>query len=365
VAGQVEMVDPADEVAVALASELQAQFRMNHGPSVERHVDSFGPISSEAVDLSKGRLLTLLELLQVHRSLSGAEIARRLEISPRTVRRYMTGLQEMGIPVEAERGRAGGYHMRAGFRLPPLMFTNDEALVLVLGLLAAQRLGLTPQGPAVQGALAKLDRVLPASLRDRLRAAQETLDLGLAPVAQGRADSETVLTLSSAARDGTRLSVRYRSARGEETERLVDPYGVAFQSGQWYLVAWDHLRADLRTFRLDRLLTVETTRVTFERPVAFDLMAHMQRSLATVPYPWMATVRLRASLEEARRRVHPTVGTLQGEDGAVLQRMGSDDLEWIARRLAGLGMDFSIVGPEELRQAVRREAARLAGCAAG
>ncbi len=317
------------------------------------------------MDLAKGRLLTLLELLQIHRSLSGAEIARRLEISPRTVRRYVAGLQEMGIPVEAERGRIGGYHMRPGFRLPPLMFTNDEALILVLGLLAVQRLGLTPQGPAAQGALAKLDRVLPASLRDRLRAAQETLDLGLTPVATGHADSETVLTLSSAARDGTRLSIHYRSARGEETTRLVDPYGVAFQSGQWYLVAWDHLRTDLRTFRLDRLLAMETTRDRFLRPAGFDLTAHMQRSLATVPYRWLATVRLRTSLEEARRRIHPTVGTLQGEDGGVLLRMGSDDLEWMARRLAGLGMDFSIVGPDELRQAVRREAARLAVCAAG
>ena len=318
-----------------------------------------------AVDLSKGRLLTLLELLQAHRSLSGGEIAARLEISPRTVRRYVLGLQEMGIPVEAERGRAGGYHMRPGFRLPPLMFSNDEALVLVLGLLAVQRLGLTPQGPAVEGALAKLDRVLPAALRERLRAAMQVLDLGLAPVARGHADSETVLSLSSAARDGTRLRIRYRSARREETERLVDPYGVAFQSGQWYVVAWDHLRGDLRTFRLDRLLAVEATRDRFDRPAGFDLTGHMQRSLATVPYRWLATVRLETSLEEARRRIHPTVGTLQGTDGGVLLRIGADDLTWIAQLLAGLGMNFSVIGPVELRRAVRQEAARLAECVAG
>jgi predicted DNA-binding transcriptional regulator YafY len=130
------------------------------------------------------------------------------------------------------------------------------------------------------------------------------------------------------------------------------------------VVAWDHLRGDLRTFRLDRLLAVEATRDRFERPDGFDLMGHMQRSLATVPYRWLATVRLRTSLEEARRRIHPTVGTLQGVDGAVLLRMGSDELEWMARLLAGLGIHFSVLSPYELRQAVRRGAARLAACAA-
>ena len=119
------------------------------------------------MDLSKERLLTLLELLQARRRMSGEEIAQRLEVTPRTVRRYVLGLQEMGIPVEAERGRAGGYRMRPGFKLPPLMFTNDEALVLVLGLISVERLGLVTSTLASQGALAKLDRVLPVSQRVR------------------------------------------------------------------------------------------------------------------------------------------------------------------------------------------------------
>src|SRR5579864_3955223 len=193
------------------------------------------------MDSSKARLLTLLELLQVYRNLSGEEIARRLEVSPRTVRRYVAGLQEMGIPVEAVRGRVGGYRMRPGFKLPPLMFTNDEALLVVLGLITVQRLGLAASGPAAQGALAKLDRVLPASLRDRLQAAREMLDLGLSPVARGHADGETVLVLSSAARDQIRLRIHYRSADDVHSDRVIDPYGITFQSGHWYLVAWDHL----------------------------------------------------------------------------------------------------------------------------
>ena len=319
------------------------------------------------MDLSKERLLTLLELLQVHRRMSGEEIAQRLEVTPRTVRRYILGLQEMGIPVEAERGRIGGYRMRPGFKLPPLMFTNDEALVLVLGLLAVERLGLATSGLAVEGALAKLDRVLPETLRDRLRAAQETLRLGLAPAATqgGHADGETVLTLSAAARDGVRLRIRYLSARGEETERLIDPYGIAFHGGHWYVAAWDHLREQMRTFRLDRLLSIEPTRESFRRPEGFDLWEQIHRSLASVPYRWKAVVRLQVSLDEARRLIGPSEGTLETVDGGVQLNIGGDDLEWIVRRLAGLGVGFAVLEPAELRDAVRREAARLAACSRG
>jgi len=319
------------------------------------------------MDLSKERLLTLLELLQARRRMSGDEIAERLEVTPRTVRRYILGLQEMGIPVEAERGRTGGYRMRPGFKLPPLMFTNEEALVLVLGLLAVERVGLMGSGLAVGGALAKLDRVLPDALRDRLAAAQETLQLGLrhSDGDHGHADGETVLTLSTAARDAIRVRIRYRSARGEETDRLVDPYGIAFHGGRWYLAAWDHLREDLRTFRLDRLLGIEPTRESFARPEGFDLWEQIHHSMASIPYPWMAEVRLEVSLEEARRLVNPSLGSVEALDGGVLLRIGADDLGWIVHRIAALGVPFTVLSPPELRDAVLREAGRLAICGRG
>ena len=320
------------------------------------------------MDLSKERLLTLLELLQPRRRMSGDAIAERLEVTPRTVRRYILGLQEMGIPVEAERGRTGGYRMRPGFKLPPLMFTNEEALVLVLGLLAVERVGLMGSGLAVGGALAKLDRVLPDALRDRLSAAQETLQLGLRHGDgddHGHADGETVLTLSTAARDGIRIRIRYRSARGEDTERLVDPYGIAFHGGRWYLAAWDHLREDLRTFRLDRLLAIEQTRESFSRPEGFDLWEQIHRSMASIPYPWRAEVRLEVSLDEARRLVNPDLGTVEPLDDAVLLRIGADDLGWIVNRVAALGVPFAVLSPPELRDAVLREAGRLAICGRG
>src|SRR3989454_8657023 len=144
------------------------------------------------------RVLTVLELLQSHQRLSGPDIAERLEVNPRTVRRYITMLQDLGIPVEAERGRYGAYRLRPGFKLPPLMFTEDEALALTLGLLAARRLGLTATAPAVEGALAKIERVLPLTLRQRVQAIQANLILDLTHTGP-TPSSEVVVTLCAAA----------------------------------------------------------------------------------------------------------------------------------------------------------------------
>ena len=309
-------------------------------------------------------MLTLLELLQAYRRLSAAEIGRRLEVDGRTVRRYVAGLQEMGIPVESERGRAGGYRLRPGFKIPPLMFTNEEALVIVLGLLSVQRLGLVTDPVAVQGAMAKLNRVLPDGLRTRVQAMQETLGLGLNTVGHGSADAATVLTLATAARDGQRVRLGYRSASKEETERLVEPYGVAFQSGYWYVVAWDHLREAIRSFRLDRVLAAVVTKEVFEKPTGFDVVAHMQDTLASLPYPYFAEVILDLSLKEARRRVPRAIGTLTASPEGVLLRLGADTLDWAANYLAGLGCDFKVVSPPELRPALLRQAEKLAAAAA-
>jgi predicted DNA-binding transcriptional regulator YafY len=316
------------------------------------------------MDLSVGRVLTLLELLQAYGRMSAAEIGRRLEVDARTVRRYVVGLQEMGIPVESERGRAGGYRLRPGFKIPPLMFTNEEALVIVLGLLSVQRLGLVGDPTAVQGAMAKLNRVLPDGLRVRVQAMQEMLGLGLNPVARGSANADTVLTLATAARDGHRVRLRYRSAVEETTDRLVDPYGVAFQSGRWYVVAWDHLREDLRSFRLDRILAADVTKETFERPAAFDPVEHMQNTMATLPYyTWLTEVLLDLPMTEARRRVPRSLGTLEATPEGVLLRLGADDLDWAARFLAELGCEFKVVGPPELRPALAQLAEKLAAAA--
>lgn len=314
------------------------------------------------MDSIHGRLLTLLELLQVYRRMTAREIAQRLEIEPRTVRRYVSALQEMGIPVEGERGPAGGYRLRPGFRLPPLMFTNDEAVALVVGLLASQRLGLVEPGAAVQGAMAKLDRVLPDQLRGRVRAIHDTVALGLAPARRG-ADAAAVLKFGAAAADAACLRLRYRSAAGTVTERVVEPYGVAFQSGAWYVAGFDRLRGGLRTFRVDRILSAEPTGDTFARPAGFDVGAHVQQMLATLPWPHMAEVLLDTTLKEARHRVSPAVGTLEAREDGVLLRIGADDLDWIATFVAGLNLPFRVLGPPELRGALGALAGRLQAAA--
>jgi predicted DNA-binding transcriptional regulator YafY len=185
------------------------------------------------------RLLTILEMLQARPQLSAAELARRLEVAGRTVRRYLTMLQDMGIPVEAVRGRYGGYRLRPGYKLPPLMFTAEEALAVTLGLVAARGLGLSPTAPATEGPLAKVERVLPLAVGERIRALQDAVGFTQPALHAAPAASEHLLALSSAVRGPHRVSLRYQVAEGAESEREVDPYGLVFHYGRWYLVGFD------------------------------------------------------------------------------------------------------------------------------
>jgi len=307
------------------------------------------------------RMLTLLELLQAYRRLSGSELARRLEVAPRTVRRYISTLQEIGIPVDAEAGRYGGYRLRPGYKLPPLMFTDDEALALVLGLLAGRRLGLVTASAAVEGALAKLDRVLPLALREQVHATQETVGLGLVSgvVTSEHVDAGALLTLSAAAHDRREVRLSYRAGSGQTTERTVEPYGVAFQGGRWYLTGWDHLRRAMRTFRLDRVQDAAATDRTFEKPAGFDPLAHVQQSIAQAPWAWLVEAVLDLPMERARLRVSPTMGTLEERNGGVLLRLGTDDLKWAAHYLVSLGCRFTVQQPAQLRETLSRLASEL------
>jgi predicted DNA-binding transcriptional regulator YafY len=306
------------------------------------------------------RVLRLLELLQDRPGIGGRELATELEVDTRTVRRYATRLQELGIPVEAERGRAGGYRLRPGYRMPPLMLTDDEATAVVLGLVAAERYGLVTAEPAVAGALAKIERVLPVPLRERVRAVTATLAFTRGGWAGSPPATDTVLRLAEAARRGRRVRLRYRSFRGEETERDVDPYGLVVHSARWYLAAHDHLRGEVRTFRLDRVRDVQPRAERTEPPAGFDAVEHVSRSLARVPWRVECSVVLHTSLAEARRRLSPSaVEELAEVDGGVLVRARVDGYDAMACWLAVLGFDFTVCEPEELRDAVRELAGRL------
>ena len=305
------------------------------------------------------RVLTVLELLQAHQRMSGPELAERLEVDLRTIRRYVTMLQDLGIPVEAVRGRYGGYRLRTGYKLPPLMLSDDEALAITLGLLAARRLGLAVAAPAVEGALAKVERVLPPAVRHRVAAVQESLAFDLTPPAENPA-SATVVTLGAAAHERRRVTLHYASARGEETERALDPYGLVYFLGRWYAVGYCHLRHDRRMFRLDRVRQVETMAERFTRPPDFDSLAFVQATLAKMPGTWRVEVVLHTSLAEARRRVPPHVATLEETAEGVVLRFAVEDLDWLARLLVSLDLPFVVREPSALRDALARLAAAIA-----
>jgi len=297
------------------------------------------------------RVLAVLELLQAHGQLSGAELAARLEISRRTVRRYITTLQDLGIPVAGERGRYGAYRLRPGFKLPPLLFTDDEALAVVLGLLAVRQLGLAVAAPDAEMALAKIARVLPSAVRERVEGTGSTLALDLAP-ATAPAEGAVVVALRQAAQWRRRVRLRYRAWDGRETERAVDPYGLIYRGYRWFMVGHCHLRAGLRTFRVDRVLTAKIGAETFSRPPDFDAVAYLTASLADAPTTYALDVVLDLPLAEARRRIEPVLVTLEeGTDGVVL-RGAVSDLRWWAHFLAGMDCPFTIRRPPELRVAL-------------
>lgn len=304
------------------------------------------------------RALAVLELLQTHRRISGAEIAQRLGVDARTMRRYIAALEELGIPVTAERGRYGAYLLVAGFKLPPMMFTDDEALALSVGLLAARSMGLTEASAAVASAQAKLERVMPERLMARTRAVADTVMLDLARSSAPGA-SDTLFALSAAAQQCRRVRLRYRSSTGMETEREVDPYGLAHSGGFWYVAGHCHLRRGLRSFRLDRVADVAAQETLFLRPRDFDAVAHLTFSIATLPRAHTAEVVLHTTLQEALERLGVTMGLFEPVDGGVLLRAQIDELDWFARQLARQPFDFTVRAPEALRAAVRALSARL------
>jgi predicted DNA-binding transcriptional regulator YafY len=308
------------------------------------------------------RVLAVLELLQTHGRLSGAEMAARLAVDGRTLRRYIATLEEIGIPVTTERGRHGGYALVPGFKLPPMMFTDGEALALAVGLLAARSLGMAEGAPAVASAQAKLERIMPAKLKQQVRAVGETVKLGLAP-ATAPADNTALLVLSSAAMTQHRVHLHYHTAQGPASERDFDPYGVVLHAGCWYAVGWCHLRRTERTFRLDRVQRAELLALSFERPALFDALAHLRKSVATLPRAFTVEVLLKTELERARGVLSAAMGVLEQTDAGVVLHNQSDDLGWFAQQLASLPFDFEIRKPAQLRTEVIGLAQRLLKCA--
>lgn len=304
------------------------------------------------------RVLTVLELLQSHPNLSGPDIAARLEVDVRTVRRYIVMLQDLGIPIEAERGRHGAYRLRPGFKLPPMMFTDDEALALTLGLMVTRRLGLAVTAPATEGALAKIERVLPENLRERVQAVQESLLIHLNSPKVSPA-SDMIVLLSTAIQQKRRLWLEYATWNSEISARNFDPYGLVYHGGFWYTVGYCHLRKDLRTFRLDRITQANFTDDVFVPPTDFDSFAQVMKGIASTPGAWRIEVILETTMEQAIRQIPAHLGLLELCEDGVHFTCFTQQLGWVAHFLVGLDFNFRICHPPELHDVLRTLATKI------
>ncbi len=309
------------------------------------------------------RLLTVLELLETFHSVSGTELARRLEVDVRTVRRYITTLQDMGIPVAAERGPHGAYRLKRGRKLPPLMYTPSEAAAITLGLRATRALRFPVDGTAVEGALAKTERLLPEKLLHHTKSLREAVvlhDGSYWNSVSMRDRGELLTRLTQAVQERRSVSVRYRSREGAETHRTVDPYGVAWTEGLWYLAGYCHLRRDLRTFRLDRIASAESIAERFERPDRFDTLEYVLQSVEAARGGHEIEVVLNTTMGRARELLGTAFDDFEVAQDGIVARCEAARLEWIAYALLDLDVPVTIRGPAALQELVRHIAERAA-----
>ncbi|MEU3242885.1 YafY family protein [Streptomyces sp. NPDC006875] len=318
------------------------------------------------------RVLTLLELLQSGGIRTTAGLAERLGVDERTVRRYIDHLLDLDVPVESVRGRHGGYRLAPGYRMPPLMLTDDEALAVLLGLLAARRAGLTTaMGTASETAAAKIRRVLPQRLAGRLDSMSDSLTFTARPGEAVPSDSTVLLSITDAVRHRRPIAIRYTAADGRHSERTVHPYGVVAHAGKWYLNAADLTADDDRTFRLDRITEIRTLPGSFEPPAGLDPAKRVLTALATAPYRYEVTLRVQGNAEEIDARLPAGVAVVRelssdpGDANLESERwclvdLRVERLDWLPAVLASLDMPFLIERPDELRVLVVELAEHLA-----
>jgi predicted DNA-binding transcriptional regulator YafY len=316
---------------------------------------------------TSGRLLQLLALLQARRDWPGPALADRLGVSARTIRRDVERLRTLGYPVDALSGPAGGYRLRAGTAMPPLLLDDEEAVAIAVGLRGATSMSIAGIEETALRALVKLEQILPSHLRRRvgaLRAATATLPAGWwgGTDVSTTVDPDTLTVLASACRDREIVRFAYRRRDGTDSRRRVEPHSLVSLGHRWYLVAWDDERADWRTFRLDRLqrpAAMGTRFATREVPGG-DPARFVARNLRGAQYRHVARVTLHAPAEQIRARFPLMWDTLEPLSEHACEYRGSDDsLDWLAIRIAGLGVEFEVHEPPELAARCRELGARL------
>jgi predicted DNA-binding transcriptional regulator YafY len=312
-------------------------------------------------------VLALLEILQSGGTRTVADLAARLDVDERTVRRYIGHLVDLDVPVQSVRGRYGGYRLAPGYRMPPLMLTDEEALAVLLGLIAGRRAGLvTTSATATESAAAKLRRVLPQPLGRRLDALLDTADFTAPARPSIPPEARVLLTLAEAARNRQPVTITYAARDRRHSQRTVFLYGIVAHSGRWYATGADSASQEVRTFRLDRIATVTVQPGTFDVPVGFDPAAHVLAGLAQTPWKHSVSLRVQGTVEHIRSRLPAGIATVSSgpttvDDGPgwVRVQLRAERLDWIPPVLAALDRPFVIEHPDALRDLVHALARRL------
>jgi predicted DNA-binding transcriptional regulator YafY len=305
------------------------------------------------------RVLAVLELLQSHASLSGAQLADRVGVDRRTVRRYIVELENFGVPIRSTRGRDGHYALMPGYKLPLMIFSNDETLALSVGLRVARELGLSDMTPAVASAQAKLDRVMPKTLKREIGDLNAVVSLDLLPP-QAQSGSEFFAQVSHCASAAQTISLTYCALDGRLSEREVDPYGLGYLYGAWYVVGYCHLRRGMRSFRLDRVRGVRACPKSFGMPADINVLEYLRESIAALQRTHSIVVRFaNAEMAAVRQAIPSSIGKLTQERTRIRLDAQTDDLDWFARELARLRLDFEIVKPKALKIALHLHAKDL------
>jgi predicted DNA-binding transcriptional regulator YafY len=309
---------------------------------------------------TSARLLKLLSLLQVRRDWTGPELADRLSVDVRTIRRDVDKLRTLGYPVTSLPGATGGYQLGAGAELPPLLLDDDEAVAVAVGLRTAANGTVAGIEETSVRALTKLEQILPTRLRRRVQALQaHTTPL----IAAGPAvDAETLTIIAGACRDHQQLRFTYAPTQGEPAKRLVEPQGLVHTGRKWYLVAWDVSKEDWRTFRVDRV-TAEpalAARFTPREPPADSLGEFVSRQVASSVYTYQAVLTIHAPLQEVAQRTSPMAVSLEPvDDHSCLMRTGAESLDRIVFHLLFIGLDFEVREPPELTEHIGTLIGRL------
>jgi predicted DNA-binding transcriptional regulator YafY len=305
------------------------------------------------------RLLSMLFLFQSRRQWTVAELSDELDVSDRTVHRYIGMLEEMGIPLYSERGPYGGFSLLRTYKLPPLIFTPEEATVLYMGARLIQDIWGKSFQDAVTGVTAKLDNVLPDDIRQEAGRAQRSLVVVTGTSRDYAPFHDLMVTLRECMAQSQQISMSYHSFSRVQTERVVDPYALSLRWGNWYLVGYCHLREELRTFRIDRISELQPREETFAFPKDFDAKAYLEKSMRwenRYEIVVWASPQISAEMNE---RAGDWIKVENHPDGSATVRFEVDNLNWATGWVLSWGRTVKVLAPPELVERVKEDAEEI------